>query len=217
MTTIPPPNHRRSQPGHQRTSIAGLSSPAPRRPAPSDQRRRSGTQYRREPGPAGEQVGPSFAVGDDSSGRRILSQAAEIRIDVSHVIVDADRHTAAYLAVLDETGNMMTSIDDMAISQEVLTPQLLLPASQPLPQCTDDRTRRQPVAGRTQHRLWPSSQVSGCRYAPIRPPPHWRRGCVPIPAGSVPDHLPTAPEAEACCGVHVQGRRSALTAAKKLW
>ncbi len=70
----------------------------------------------------GERVVLLSAVGDDGSGRRILQQAAECGIDVSHVLVDAAHRTPAYLAVLDNTGKMVMSIDDMAINQELVTP-----------------------------------------------------------------------------------------------
>jgi pseudouridine kinase len=70
----------------------------------------------------GEQVVLLSAVGDDGSGRRILQQAAECGIDVSHVLVDAAHRTPAYLAVLDNTGNLAMSIDDMAINHELVTP-----------------------------------------------------------------------------------------------
>jgi pseudouridine kinase len=70
----------------------------------------------------GERVVLLSAVGDDGSGQRILQQAAECGIDVSHVLVDAAHRTPAYLAVLDNTGNLVMSIDDMAITRELVTP-----------------------------------------------------------------------------------------------
>jgi pseudouridine kinase len=70
----------------------------------------------------GEPVILLSAVGDDGSGRRVLQQAAECGIDVSHVIIAPGHRSAAYLAVLDETGNLAMSIDDMAINRELITP-----------------------------------------------------------------------------------------------
>ena len=70
----------------------------------------------------GEPVVLLSAVGDDGSGRRILQQAAECDIDTSHMIVDSEHHTAAYLAVLDDTGNAVMSIDDMGINRTLITP-----------------------------------------------------------------------------------------------
>jgi pseudouridine kinase len=73
----------------------------------------------------GERVILLSAVGDDGSGRRLLQQAGECGIDVSHVLVDAGYRTAAYLAVLDETGNLAMSIDDMGINRELITPEFV--------------------------------------------------------------------------------------------
>jgi pseudouridine kinase len=73
----------------------------------------------------GERVVLLSAVGDDGSGRRILSQAAECGIDVRHVVVSSDYHTAAYLALLDEQGELLMSIDDMVIHRRLITPGLV--------------------------------------------------------------------------------------------
>ena len=162
----------------------------------------------------GEQVVLLSAVGDDSSGRRILSQAAETGIDVSHVVVDARHRTAAYLAVLDETGTMATSIDDMAISQEVLTPQLLFRHRNLF---RDARmialdANLSPVALRTVFGLARKYRVPVCADPTTTT-------LAPRLCPYLPELLlitPNGAEAEALCGVHVQGRRSALTAAKKL-
>ncbi len=64
------------------------------------------------------------AVGDDGAGRRLLSQAREAGIDVSHVLVDPAEHTGSYLAVLDHTGDLSVSIDDMEALQAI-TPRFL--------------------------------------------------------------------------------------------
>jgi pseudouridine kinase len=61
------------------------------------------------------------AVGADRSGRRVRDQATEAGVDVSHLIESADHHTGAYLAVLDQGGDLSISIDDMAVLS-VLTP-----------------------------------------------------------------------------------------------
>jgi pseudouridine kinase len=73
----------------------------------------------------GETVVLLSAVGDDGSGRRILQQAAERGIDTTHMLVDSEHHTAAYLAVLDDTGNAVMSIDDMGINRTLITPDLI--------------------------------------------------------------------------------------------
>lgn len=64
------------------------------------------------------------AIGNDGSGRRILSNAAEVGINTDYLITCPDHHTAAYLAILDEKGNLVMSVDDMAILACV-TPQLI--------------------------------------------------------------------------------------------
>jgi len=73
----------------------------------------------------GEPVVLLSAVGDDGSGRRILQQAAECGIDTTHMLVDSTHGTAAYLAVLDDTGNAVMSIDDMGINRTLITPDLV--------------------------------------------------------------------------------------------
>ncbi len=64
------------------------------------------------------------AVGDDEAGRRLINQAAQSGVDTSHVLIAPDARTGAYLAVLDERGLPVLSIDDMAILQQ-LTPRYL--------------------------------------------------------------------------------------------
>ena len=58
----------------------------------------------------GERVVLLSAVGDDDAGRRLLQQARECGIDVSHVLVDPHHRTAAYLAILDDTGNLVKQV-----------------------------------------------------------------------------------------------------------
>jgi len=59
------------------------------------------------------------AVGKDRSGQRILSQAEEAGIDVSNVLLVPEIETGAYLAVLDETGNLRYGLDDTQIASAV--------------------------------------------------------------------------------------------------
>jgi pseudouridine kinase len=73
----------------------------------------------------GEPVVLLSAVCDDDSGRRILHQASDCGIDISHVLVDGTHRTAAYLAVLDAAGDLVISIDDMAINRDLVTPQFI--------------------------------------------------------------------------------------------
>lgn len=64
------------------------------------------------------------AIGPGGNGRRILNNAAEVGINTDDVIISDDHHTSAYLAILDETGNLVMSIDDMEVLT-CITPQII--------------------------------------------------------------------------------------------
>ncbi len=64
------------------------------------------------------------AVGDDAAGRQILEQAAGCGVDASPSLVVPGGRTGAYLAVLDERGNLSVAIDDMSLV-EAITPRYL--------------------------------------------------------------------------------------------
>jgi pseudouridine kinase len=64
------------------------------------------------------------AVGDDAIGRSLLYHTARSGVDVSHVDVSPEYGTAAYIAVLDRSGELAHAIDDMAVAQAV-TPSLV--------------------------------------------------------------------------------------------
>ena len=162
----------------------------------------------------GEPVILLSAVGDDGSGRRILQQATECGMDVSHVIVDSGHRTAAYLAVLDETGNLAMSIDDMGINRELITPNfvyrrrilfrdarmVVLDANLP------------PATLETIFNLARRYDVPVCAdptTATLAP-----RLCAHLPALMLV--APNAAEAEALCGIQVTDRVSGLEAAQKL-
>jgi pseudouridine kinase len=162
----------------------------------------------------GEQVILLSAVGNGGSGRRILQQATECGIDVSHILVDGSHRTAAYLAVLDETGNLVMSIDDMEINRELITPDFVY------------RRRRlfrdaemvvldanlSPATLRTIFGLARRYAVPACAdptTASLAP-----RLC-PYMAG-LTLITPNAAEAEALCRVQVTDRESALVAAQSL-
>jgi pseudouridine kinase len=55
------------------------------------------------------------AVGNDSVGRHVLDATEAGGVDVSHVIVSEECPSATFLAVNDENGTPVFSIDDMAI------------------------------------------------------------------------------------------------------
>lgn len=62
-------------------------------------------------------------IGNDGSGRRILQNAEQVGINTDYILV-ADRRTCAYLAILDEKGNLMTSVDDME-ALTLITPKVI--------------------------------------------------------------------------------------------
>ena len=64
------------------------------------------------------------AIGDDGSGRRILANAEQVGINTTFCLVSGEHRTSAYLALLDEQGNLVMSVDDMEILS-CITPQLI--------------------------------------------------------------------------------------------
>jgi pseudouridine kinase len=162
----------------------------------------------------GEPVILLSAVGDDGSGRRVLQQATECGIDVSHVIVAPGHRTAAYLAVLDETGNLAMSIDDMGINRELITP---------------DFVYRRRILFRDARMIILDANLSPAtmdtifnlarRYdVPVCADPTTAtlapRLCSHLPALMLA--APNAAEAEALCGIQVSDRGSGLEAAQRL-
>jgi pseudouridine kinase len=162
----------------------------------------------------GEPVVLLAAVGQDSSGRRILQNAAEAGIDVQHVLVDPNHHTAAYIAVLDETGKLVTSIDDMAMTEELIGAQLLYrhrglfrQARMVIVDANLSPTALRTVFGlAAKHHVPVCADPTSATLAP-RLRPH---------LGELMLITPNEAEAEALCGSPVRDRRSALAAAKKL-
>jgi pseudouridine kinase len=59
------------------------------------------------------------AVGDDTFGHQIISQTAAAGVDTSQVIYCSECRSGAYVAILDERGDMMMSIDDMRICERM--------------------------------------------------------------------------------------------------
>jgi pseudouridine kinase len=64
------------------------------------------------------------AVGGDPAGRQILETTRAGGVDVSRVIVSSEWPSATYLAVVDEHGTPVLSIDDMQIMQ-LVTPKYI--------------------------------------------------------------------------------------------
>jgi pseudouridine kinase len=61
------------------------------------------------------------AVGDDRSGRRVRERTAEAGVDVSYLLEVPNCPTGAYLAVYDQAGSLVVSIDSMAVL-DAITP-----------------------------------------------------------------------------------------------
>lgn len=64
------------------------------------------------------------AVGDDGPGHRLLEQASQTRINIDHSIIVPDGETGAYLAVLDERGNLHLGLDDMRVTSAITSAHL---------------------------------------------------------------------------------------------
>jgi pseudouridine kinase len=162
----------------------------------------------------GQRVILLSAVGDDGPGRRILQQATECGIDISHMLVDADQRTAAYLAVLDEAGSMVMSIDDMGINRRLLTPAFVHRhrALFRHARLVALDANLSPATLRTIFNLARKYQVPVCAdptTATLAP-----RLCPYL--ADLTLVAPNAAEAEALCGMPVTDRESALLAAQKL-
>jgi len=162
----------------------------------------------------GEPVVLLSAVGDDGSGRRILQQAAECGIDTSHVLVDGEYHTAAYLAVLDDTGNAVMSIDDMVINRALVTPEYIYHRRALFRDACMIAVDANLSAAtlNTIFRMARQYEVPVCAdptTASLAP-----RLCPHLPDLTLV--TPNAAEAEALCDIPVADRESGLSAAHKL-
>jgi pseudouridine kinase len=162
----------------------------------------------------GERVVLLSAVGDDGSGRRILNQAAECGIDVRHVLVAPQHRTAAYLAVLDDAGNPLMSIDDMVINRRLVTPGFVY---------RHRRLFRDARMVILDANLSPATLATIFRLAEKYNVPVCADPTTATLAPRLEPYLshltlvtPNAAEAEALCGVQVTDRASALVAAQML-
>jgi pseudouridine kinase len=55
------------------------------------------------------------AVGADEIGERLLSQATDAGVDISHVLCCEDQPTGSYLAVINRKGELVFALDDMRV------------------------------------------------------------------------------------------------------
>jgi len=162
----------------------------------------------------GEPVVLLSAVGDDDSGRRLMHQAAECGIDVSHVLMTSSHRSAAYLAVLNDSGELVMSVDDMVINRELITPdfvyrrrRLFRDASIIILDANLSPATLQTIFGlSSRYGLPVCADPTTAPLAPRLKP--W--------LGDLRLTTPNAAEAEALCGVEVRDRESALAAAHAL-
>ncbi len=154
------------------------------------------------------------AVGSDPFGADILERTGGAGVDVSRIIVGADYHSSAYLAILDDHGAKAYAVDEMATVMNLITPAYI-------------------YANRTQFKdavmlvldanLSASATATAIRMA--------KRSGLPVAmdptsatlAPNLEAHLedlfmvtPNIAEAEVLCGHRIQGRSEALEAAQQL-
>jgi len=98
----------------------GTSNPAALRMSPGGVARNVAENLAR----LGTEVYLISAVGDDPEGRLVLAQAVGAGVQIETVLTVAGVRTGAYLAVLDEQGNLHLAMDDMRIVESV-TPEHL--------------------------------------------------------------------------------------------
>lgn len=61
------------------------------------------------------------AIGDDEPGRQIIAGtvAAGVHVDAEATVLGRGQSSGAYLSIVDETGGMLTAIDDTAITRAI--------------------------------------------------------------------------------------------------
>ncbi|GIV64783.1 MAG: carbohydrate kinase [Bellilinea sp.] len=67
----------------------------------------------------GQPVTLISAVGKDDLGSQLLQHTASAGVEVSHCLQVSDAGTAAYIAILDENGNLYYGLDDMSILRHI--------------------------------------------------------------------------------------------------
>ncbi len=53
------------------------------------------------------------AIGDDAAGRQILEVTEAGGVDISQVLITSEYPSATYVAIVNQKGNLVVSIDDM--------------------------------------------------------------------------------------------------------
>jgi pseudouridine kinase len=153
------------------------------------------------------------AVGDDEWGQRILECTAAGGVDVSQVLINAEHHSAAYLAILDEAGEKSISIDDMDIMESV-TPKYIY---------AHRRWIKEADMVVMDANLSPKAVRSLISIAKKHDVPVCADPTSAILAQRLIEHLPglymitpDASEAKALCEAKLTGRSEAIRAAKRL-
>lgn len=153
------------------------------------------------------------AVGDDEWGQRILECTAAGGVDVSQVLINAEHHSAAYLAILDEAGEKSISIDDMDIMESV-TPKYIY---------AHRRWIKEADMVVMDANLSPKAVRSLISIAKKHNVPVCADPTSAILAQRLIEHLPDlymitpdASEAKALCEAKLTGRSEAIRAAKRL-
>jgi pseudouridine kinase len=59
------------------------------------------------------------AIGDDLTGRRLLTQTSEAGVNVEHVLTVEDSHTGSYIALLEADGSLTVALDDVRVMENV--------------------------------------------------------------------------------------------------
>ena len=59
------------------------------------------------------------AVGNDSTGQKLLSQTAASGVNIDHALIIDDANTGAYLALLDGDGSLSVAVDDSSVMQNI--------------------------------------------------------------------------------------------------
>ena len=59
------------------------------------------------------------AIGDDLTGRRLLTQTSDAGVNVEHVITVEDSNTGSYIALLEADGSLSVALDDVRVMENV--------------------------------------------------------------------------------------------------
>jgi len=152
-------------------------------------------------------------VGDDEAGRQVLEQARRSGIDVSRIVVSGEVQTAAYLAIMDEEGMPLASVYDMR-AMALLTPDYIARNSDVIGEADMviidanlDHEALKVLFSITKERSIPvCADPTSTELAPRLKP--FLKDLFLITPNDV--------EAQTLCGITVDGRDTAIAAAKEL-